>query len=88
MNTKEYIVASQRAVSQLLRCERDSVPHTMMMAAAKASPTPALVIERVIMCTTYGMLDPAIRRRAQQEPYVSNIATAIWQGRIPLTPGY
>ena len=88
MNTPAYTAAAQRAVSQLLRCERDSVPHTMMIAAANASPVPTTVIERIIMCTTYGMLDPAIRRRAMQEPYLSTVASAIWNGTMALTPGY
>lgn len=88
MNTPAYTAASQRAVSQLLRCERDSVPHTMMMAAANASPVPITVIERIIMCTVYDRLDPAIRRRAIQEPYLSTVASAIWTGAMALTPGY
>ena len=88
MNTASYTVASQRAVNQLLRCERDAVPHTMMISAARASSTPVLLIERIIMCTTYKMLDPAIRRRALQEPYLATVATAIWQGTMSLTPGF
>ena len=88
MNSTGYVYASQRAVSQLFRCERDSVPNSMMLAAARESPVPSVVIERVIMCTTYGMMDPAIRRRLSVEPYISTVADAVWQGQLSLTPGY
>ena len=85
---KRYIAASQRAVSELIRRERDSVPNTMMLAAARASDDPIMLIQRIILCTTYTMLDPNIRRRAEREPFLRTVAHAIHNGRIALTPGF
>ena len=87
MNNK-YIQASERAVAELLRRERDSVPNTMMLAAARASHDPEMVIQQVICATTYNMLDPNIRRRAEREPFLRTVATAINRGRMALTPGF